>query len=66
VAEKRAIRCSLNTEVVLYKLIGGVHAWYTQPMDDPTRIPYNPKFNSTVGVTTNDLIWNFFAAHPKP
>jgi hypothetical protein len=35
-------------------------------MNDPAQIPYNPAFDSTVGVTTDDLIWNFFAAHPKP
>src|ERR1035437_5475255 len=65
ISEKRATRCFANTEVRLYKLIGGVHTWYTQPMDDPKQVPYNPALDSTVGVTTNDLIWNFFAAHPK-
>jgi uncharacterized protein (TIGR03437 family) len=66
VSGKRATNCLSNTEVRIYKLIGGVHTWYTQPMDDPTQVPYSPDLNSTVGVTTNDLIWNFFAAHPKP
>jgi hypothetical protein len=28
--------------------------------------PYNPHLNATTGVTTNDVIWNFFASHPKP
>src|ERR1035437_3812958 len=65
VSEKRATHCLSNTEVRIYKLIGGVHTWYTQPMDDPKQAPYNPALDSTVGVTTNDLIWNFFAAHPK-
>jgi len=65
VTEKRATDCFANTEVTIYKLIGGVHTWYTQPMNDPSQIPYNPDLNSTTGVTTNDLIWNFFAAHPK-
>lgn len=27
--------------------------------------PYNPNLNATTGVTANDIIWNFFAAHPK-
>jgi uncharacterized protein (TIGR03437 family) len=66
VAGKRATNCLSNTEVRIYKLIGGVHTWYTQPMDDPNQVPYNPDLNGTLGVTTNDLIWNFFAAHPKP
>ena len=65
VPEKRATNCLSNTEVRIYKLIGGVHTWYTQPMDDSNQVPYNPDLNSTTGVTTNDLIWNFFAAHPK-
>ena len=65
VSEKRATNCLSNTEVRIYKLIGGVHTWYTQPMDDPNQVPYNPSLDSTVGVTTNDLIWNFFATHPK-
>jgi len=34
-------------------------------MNDPKQVPYNPALDSTVGVTTNDLIWNFFASHPK-
>jgi uncharacterized protein (TIGR03437 family) len=65
VSGKRATHCLNNTEVRIYKLIGGVHTWYTQPMNDPKQVPYNPALDSTVGVTTNDLIWNFFATHPK-
>jgi uncharacterized protein (TIGR03437 family) len=65
VTEKRATDCLSNTEVRIYKLIGGVHTWYSQPMNDPSQVPYNPDLDSTSGVTTNDLIWNFFAAHPK-
>lgn len=65
VTEKRATDCLSNTEVRIYRLMGGVHTWYTPPMDDPSQVPYNPNLDSTVGVTTNDLIWNFFAAHPK-
>jgi len=65
VTVKRATNCLANTEVTIYKLIGGVHTWYTQPMDDPTLVPFNPNFSVTTGVTTDDLIWNFFATHPK-
>jgi len=64
--EKRATYCRSNTEVRIYKLIGGVHTWYSQPMNDPSRVPYNPYLDDTSGVTMNDAIWNFFAAHPKP
>ena len=30
------------------------------------QIPFNPMFDGTTGVTTNDVIWNFFQAHFKP
>jgi polyhydroxybutyrate depolymerase len=66
VSEKRATGCLANTEVRIYKLIGGVHTWYSQPLNDPNNLPYNPNFDSTVGITMNDIIWNFFATHPKP
>ena len=63
--EKNATSCSGNTEVQFYKLIGGVHAWSTTPMNDPTKAPYNPIFDSTTGTTTTEILWNFFAAHAK-
>ena len=66
VVEKDATSCSGNTEVKFYKLIGGAHPWNTGPMDDPSQVPFNPGFNSTTGITTTDILWNFFAAHPKP
>ncbi len=65
ISEKRATNCLSNTEVRIYKLIGGVHTWYTQPMNDPNQVPYNPELDAASGVTMNDAIWNFFAAHPK-
>lgn len=65
VFEKRGTNCVSNTEVRIYKLTGGVHTWYVQPMSDPGQVPYNPDFDITTGVTTDDLIWNFFAGHPK-
>lgn len=27
---------------------------------------HNPNFNATTGVLSNDIVWKFFAAHPKP
>ena len=27
---------------------------------------YNPNLNSTTGVVTDDILWNFFASHAKP
>jgi len=66
VVEKDATSCSGNTEVKFYKLIGGPHNWSTIPMNDPSGAPYNPAFNSATGITTTDILWNFFATHPKP
>ncbi len=64
--EKDATSCSGNAEVKFYKLIGGTHAWSTGPMNDPSGAPYNPAFDSTTGITTTSILWNFFATHPKP
>jgi polyhydroxybutyrate depolymerase len=66
VVEKDATNCSGNTEVKFYKLIGGVHTWYTVPMNVSGQVPFNPDFNSNTGITTRDILWTFFAAHPKP
>jgi polyhydroxybutyrate depolymerase len=66
VFEKDATACAAGTEVKFYKLEGGVHQWYTVPMNVPSQVPFNPDFNSTTGVTTDDIMWNFFATHPKP
>jgi poly(3-hydroxybutyrate) depolymerase len=63
--EKNATNCSAMTEVKLYKLIGGTHTWYTSPMNVAGQVPLNPDFNSTTGITTTEILWNFFAAHPK-
>jgi polyhydroxybutyrate depolymerase len=65
VVEKDATNCSGKTEVKLYRLVGGIHTWYTNPMDVAGQIPFNPDFNSTTGITTTEILWNFFAAHPK-
>ena len=65
VVEKDATNCLANTEVKFYKLIGGIHTWYTVSMNVPGQVPFNPDFNSTTGITTTDILWNFLAAHPK-
>jgi polyhydroxybutyrate depolymerase len=65
VVEKDATNCLANTGVRYYRLIGGIHTWYTVPMNVPGQSPFNPDFNSTTGITTTDILWNFFAAHPK-
>jgi polyhydroxybutyrate depolymerase len=66
VVAKDATGCTANTEVKFYKLIGGTHAWFSGPMNDPTQAPYNPGFGSSTGITTTEILWNFFASHPKP
>ena len=66
VYERDASGCAGNTEVKFYKLEGGVHEWYNTSMNVPDLLPYNPDFNDTTGVTTDDILWNFFASHPKP
>jgi polyhydroxybutyrate depolymerase len=63
--EKDATGCRGNTEVKYYRLEGGVHLWYTVPMNVSGQTPFNPDFNATTGVTTDDILWNFFVAHPK-
>lgn len=64
--EKDASHCAAGTEVRFYRLEGGVHQWYTLPMNVAGQSPFNPDFNSTTGVTTDDIVWNFLRAHPKP
>jgi poly(3-hydroxybutyrate) depolymerase len=63
--EKTATGCRGKAEVKFYRLEGGVHLWYTTPMNVLGATPYNPDFNSTTGVTTDDILWNFFSSHPK-
>lgn len=66
VFEKDASTCTAATEVKFFKLEGGVHQWYNIPMNVPGQFPFNPDFNSSTGVTTDDIMWNFFLSHPKP
>lgn len=66
---KTATGCSSSVVVQQYELIGGIHKWYTVPMNvapGTSTQPYNSKFTTSTGLTTNDIIWNFFVAHPKP
>jgi polyhydroxybutyrate depolymerase len=65
VTEKVASGCSANAEVRFYKLVGGIHTWNTVPMNVPGQAPFNPHFDGATGITTRDILWNFFAAHPK-
>jgi polyhydroxybutyrate depolymerase len=63
VNEKDATGGASNTEVKFYRLIGADHfAVY----NNANLSTYNPNFNSTTGVLSNDIVWKFFAAHPKP
>ncbi len=66
VVEKDATSCSGNSEVKFYKLIGGIHTWYTVPMNVSGQIPFNPDFSLDTGVATRDILWSFFATHSKP
>ena len=66
VMEKDATHCRSNTEVKFYKLAGGVHTWYNTAMNIPGQVPYNPKLSNSTGIFTDDVLWNFFAAHRKP
>jgi polyhydroxybutyrate depolymerase len=65
VTEKVASGCNANAEVRFYKLIGGTHTWNTVPMNVSGQAPFNPNLDATTGITTRDILWNFFAAHPK-
>jgi polyhydroxybutyrate depolymerase len=66
VFEKDATGCRGKSEVRFYRLEGGTHSWYTNPMNVSGQIPYNPDFNATTGITEMDILWKFFASHPKP
>ncbi|MBV9396815.1 MAG: hypothetical protein JO062_02480 [Bryobacterales bacterium] len=58
--------CRNGTEVTHYELLGGDHQWYTTPMNNPAAFPYNSSFETPQpGITLNDILWNFFASHPK-
>lgn len=66
---KDATGCKSGTEVRFYRLVGGTHTWNQTPLNvapGTALQPYNPNLNSATGVTTNDILWNFFASHAKP
>lgn len=63
--KKEATACKEDTEVKLYRLIGGVDHWNLNPMNVPGQIPFSPDLNDRTGVTTNDILWKFFEEHPK-
>jgi polyhydroxybutyrate depolymerase len=65
VLDKAASSCSAGAEVKLYRMIGGGHAWYASLLNIPGQVPFNPDLNMTTGVTTDDVIWNFFAPHTR-
>jgi poly(3-hydroxybutyrate) depolymerase len=68
-SSKTATGCSASVVVQQYELIGGIHKWYTVNMNVPpgtSTQPYNSKLTTSTGLTTNDIIWNFFAAHTRP
>jgi polyhydroxybutyrate depolymerase len=66
VVEKDATQCKSNAEVKFYKLMGGTHTWPNSAMNIVGQVPYNPRFNSSTGVDTDNILWNFFVTHPKP
>ncbi|HUH97315.1 MAG TPA: PHB depolymerase family esterase [Anaerolineales bacterium] len=53
--------CAKGTAVELYTIIGGGHAW---PGGTGPAWPGGDQPTHTISAT--DLIWDFFAAHPKP
>jgi poly(3-hydroxybutyrate) depolymerase len=65
VVEKEATDCKGDTEVKVYRLLGGLDQWNQQPMNISDRTPFNPDLDSRSGVTTNDILWKFFESHPK-
>jgi len=73
VPTKRASSCKGSADVHYYQLLNSHHNWHTTvgtwniPLNAPASgQPYNPDLDATTGVTTNDVILKFFAAHPKP
>jgi polyhydroxybutyrate depolymerase len=65
VVQKTATHCKDDTEVLVYRLIGGGDTWNLNPLNVPGQVPFNPDLNRHTGVTTNDILWKFFAEHPK-
>ncbi len=53
--------CDGNTAVELYEILGGGHAW---PGSNSPAGPFGDE--PTQSVSATQLIWDFFASHPKP
>jgi len=65
IVAKAASRCSAGTDVQLYKFIGAGHNWYTGALNVAGQLPFNSMLTTATGVTTDAILWTFFAAHPK-
>ena len=75
--EKHASSCSHGADVQIYKLLGGTHTYYCSNNSGCSAVvhfnnsvcssttPCNSNLNNSTGTTLNDIIWNFFVAHPK-
>jgi polyhydroxybutyrate depolymerase len=63
--DKTADLCRGGSAVRLYRMIGGRHAWYGGLLNVPGQSPFNPDLDAVTGVTVNQILWNFFTAHPK-
>lgn len=55
---KSATECAAGVAVRFYRVNGGTHNWWPGPIG-------NTALNDQTAKTTNDILWNFFAAHPK-
>ena len=62
---KKAMSCKRHSTVRLYRLLGGQDIWNLNPMNIPGQVPFNPELNEHTGITTNQILWKFFDAHPK-
>lgn len=60
VRKARFSRCDDGVEVVLYTIDGGTHSWPGGRRVSVFGGPVTPDLPAT------DVIWDFFAAHPKP
>ena len=53
--------CADQTEIELYTILGGKHAW---PGSDGPAWPGGDEPTQTI--SASEIMWDFFAAHPKP
>jgi polyhydroxybutyrate depolymerase len=65
VFDKSGDTCSGGADVKLYRLIGGRHEWYGSLLNTAGTPPFNPDLNAATGTTVNEIVWKFFAAHPR-